>query len=57
MIGKLFDGLFGYVCGGIAFVILFTVAWKFWPYLLFALVLVVVWNLENAYNRKKQNRH
>lgn len=53
MIGKLFDELFGYVCGGIVFVILFIVAWKFWPWLLFALVLVIVWHCENVYNRKK----
>lgn len=57
MIGRLIDWIFSSIAFSITCVIaliMLGVALKYWPCLLFGLLLVVVWHLETVWNRRKK---
>jgi hypothetical protein len=59
MIGRLIDWIFSSIAFCITCVIaliILGVALKYWPCLLFGLLLVVVWHLETVFNKKNQNQ-
>lgn len=54
MIEKTTNWIFSSIASCIAFTTVFIIAFKFWPYLLFGLLVVVMWHLETIWNRNKK---
>ncbi len=54
MINEIIDWIFRNITYCIVIFVVLFIVFKFWPFLLFGLLIVVMWHLETIWNRNKK---